>query len=160
MRELGGASEAAVLGIKHLEGGFHDLVNHPRGKIAAAAGKRLRLRERALDQLGLLHHIAILLLVSVGDGLQNALEAGASVALVGRKIGSSVEGLALGSEKSSKWPASLPADGAHRHLITAVNIGALITIHLHRHEALIHLLRDFGIVIGFAIHDVAPVAPV
>ena len=79
--------------------------------------------------------------------------------VVGRKVSAAVKRLAVGSEKRGKRPAALSADGADRDLVAAVDVGTLVAIHLHRHEMLIHDLRNFGIVIRLAVHHMTPVAP-
>ena len=53
----------------------------------------------------------------------------------------------------------VPADGGDGELIAAVNIGALVAVHLHRHKFAIDDLGDFGALVRLAIHDVTPMAP-
>jgi len=65
----------------------------------------------------------------------------------------------MGSEKSGERPSTLAADGADRGLVAAVDIGTLVAVHLHGDEMLIHNGRDFRIVVGLAVHHMAPVAP-
>ena len=79
--------------------------------------------------------------------------------IVGRKISSSVKRLAIGCKKSRERPPPLSAHRADRGLIAAVNIRTLISIHLHRDEVLIHDRGNSRIVIGLAVHHMAPVAP-
>src|SRR5271169_3711165 len=117
MGKFGCLSEAAVLRIEHFEGGFLDCGNDARGNGTAAAGERLRLRDRTLDHLRLLDHIAVLFFVSIRDADQYAFEAGAAVTVGGRKVRATVERLALGSEKSGERPAALSADRADGGLV-------------------------------------------
>ncbi len=79
--------------------------------------------------------------------------------IVRREISSAVKRLAVGRKKRGQRPAALPADGTDRHLIAAVNVGPLVAVHLHRHEALIDDLRDLRTVVRLAVHHMAPVAP-
>ena len=53
----------------------------------------------------------------------------------------------------------MPADRADCGLVADVDIGALIAIHFHGDEMLVHDGRHFGIVVRLAIHHMAPVAP-
>ena len=101
----------------------------------------------------------MLVQVSVGDAQQNAAEAGTAVAVAGRKISATVKRLAIGSEKRGKRPSALAAHGLHGNLIAAVNVRALVAIHLHGDEMLVYDRGDFGIVVRFAVHHMAPVAP-
>src|SRR5207245_2236326 len=69
------------------------------------------------------------------------------------------KGLAVWRKEGSERPTALPTDSADGCLITAVNVGALVAVHFHRNEMLVNDLRDFGIVVRLAIHDVTPVTP-
>ena len=159
MRKLGRASEAAILRVKHLQRGFDDGVNDRRRKPGAFSGKGLGVRDRTLDHLGLLHHVVVFFVIGIRDRKQHALEAGTSVVIVRRKISSTVKRLAVGSEESRQRPAALSADRTDGDLVAAVDVGTLVAIDLHGDETLVDDLRDFGIVVGLAVHDVAPVAP-
>src|ERR1022692_3649529 len=110
MGELGSASEASILRVKHLQRRFDDGVNDSRGKLSAFSGERFCVRDGAFDHLCLLHHVVVLILIGVGDGAQDALEAGAPVLIVGREVGSTVERLAVGGEKSGQGPSALSAN--------------------------------------------------
>ena len=76
-----------------------------------------------------------------------------------REVGSTVERLAVWSKKSRKGPAALSGKGADCDLITAVDIWTLVAVYFYRDVIFVNDLCDFGIVVGFAIHDVAPVTP-
>src|SRR5579864_2327320 len=117
------------------------------------------MRNGAFNQLGLLAHVAILLAVCVRNRHQHSAETGATIVVVGREIGSPIKRLSVRSEKGSKRPAALPADGLNCNLITAVNIGTFVAIDLNGDEALIDDLRDFRILVGFAVHHVTPMTP-
>src|SRR5260370_24571789 len=91
MRELWSTAESAVLLIEHLPRGIDNLLNHPGRKRAAFSRERLRVCYRSLDQLCLLGHVAILLMVGIGDRQQHAAKAGAAVVLIGRKVSSAVK---------------------------------------------------------------------
>ncbi len=88
--------EPSVYWVKHLEGRFLNRIDYAARNLSAAAGKRFRLRNRVLDHLRLLDHVAVLFFVGIGDAQQNAAEAGTAVAIVGRKISAAVKRLAIG----------------------------------------------------------------
>src|ERR1051326_7649270 len=99
MRKLRSLPKSAVLGIEHLLGRFQNRGNHRRGNTTATACKGLRLRDCALDHLGLLDDIAVLFLVSIGDAEQYTPEAWTAVAIVRGEVRAAVKRLAVGSEK-------------------------------------------------------------
>src|SRR5438477_595422 len=146
MRKLGRASEPAILRVKHLQRCFHNCINHLGREIVARSSKGFGLNQGALHQLCLLHHVAILLLVSVGNRQQDAFEAGAAIVVVRWEISSAVKRFAVSREKGSKRPASLPTDSAHCDLIPAINIGTLVAVYFDGDKAFIHDLRYFRIV--------------
>src|SRR5580704_19593190 len=100
--------------IKHAERRLLNRSNDAGRNPPAAPGKRLRLRNRTLHHLRLLHHVGMFFLVSVGDAGQNALEARTPIPIGRRKISSSVKRLAIRSKKSRERPTALPADRADR----------------------------------------------
>ena len=75
------------------------------------------------------------------------------------KVGSAKEWTPIGSEECGERPSTLSADGLNGSLIPTIHIGALVAIHLDRNIILINELRDLRILVGFAIHYVAPVTP-
>src|SRR4029077_19415361 len=115
-----------------------DGIDHLGRKLTFAAGKRLRPRDGDFNHLRLVHDFSVLLVIGVGNGLQHALETGTPIVVVRREIGAAVKRLAVWREKRGQRPTTLSADGAHRHLITAVDVGTLVAIHFHRDKALIH----------------------
>src|SRR5258708_24086337 len=159
MWKFGSLPKPSMLRIEHAESRLLNRSNDARGNPPAAPGKRLRLRNRALDHLRLFHHVAILFFVAAGNAEQYSLETRTSVAVCRRKIRPALKRFAIGSKKSRKRPAALPADRTHRSLIPAVNVRTLVAVHLHRDEMLIHNRRHFRVVVGLAIHHMAPVAP-
>jgi hypothetical protein len=56
-------------------------------------------------------------------------------------------------------PAALPADGRDRGLVARIHIGPLVAIDLYGHKMLVDERRNFRILVRFAVHHVAPVAP-
>src|ERR1700692_4945941 len=159
MRKLRRLPKPSMLRVKHTKSRLLNRRDDTRGNTPITSGERFRLRDSALHHLRLFDHVAILLLVSIGDADQYALEAGPPVAVRRRKIRPAVKRLAIGCKKSRERPPTLPAHRADRGLIAAVNVRTLISIHFYRNEMLIHNRRHFSVVIRLAIHHVAPVAP-
>src|SRR5580700_5652971 len=112
MRKFRRLPKSAMLRIKHAERRLLNRRNNARRNPPAAPRKRLRPRNRTLHHLRLLHHVAMFFLVSVGDAGQNALEARTAIAVGRRKIGSSIERLAVRRKKSSERTTALPAHRA------------------------------------------------
>src|SRR5579871_4335521 len=123
------------------------------------AGERLGVGDRGFDKLGLLEDVSMFFFIGARDAEQDAAKAWASITIGRRKIGSSIERPAIGGKERGKRPSALAAHGLHGDLVAAVDVGALVAVDLYGNEVLVHNLRDFGIVVGFAIHDMAPVAP-
>src|ERR1700686_2986962 len=128
MGKFGGLAEAAVLRVKHFESGLLNGLDYAGRDAAVASSGRFRLCDRLLNHLRLLDHVAMLFFVGVGDAEEDAFETGAAVAIVRRKIGAAVEGLAIGSEKGGERPSALTADGADGDLVAAVDVGALVAV--------------------------------
>src|SRR5882762_5891469 len=97
--------------------------------------------------------------VEIGDGEKNAAESGAAHLVVGREIRAAKKGFAVGKQKTGEGPAALSGNGADSGLVAGVNVGALVAIDLHGDEMFIDDFRDFGVLVAFAVDDVAPVAP-
>src|SRR6266851_7225652 len=142
MRELWSTAEPAVLLIEHLPRGSDNLLNHPGRKRAAFSRERLRVCYRSLDQLCLLGHVAILLMVGIGDRQQHAAKAGAAVVLIGRKVSSAVKRFSVRGKECRERPAALSAEGLHGNLVAAVNVWPFVAVHLDGNEALVHDLRN------------------
>ena len=90
---------------------------------------------------------------------QHAADARPSIPLLARNVGAAKIGSAVGSEEGGQRPSALPADGRDRGLIARVHIGPLVAIHLDRDKMLVDDRGDLGVLIGLAVHHVAPVAP-
>src|SRR5947208_8142414 len=76
-----------------------------------------------------------------------------------REIGAAIKRFALWGEKSRKGPSTLAADGLHRRLIAAVDVRTFVTVDLDGDKMLVDQRRDLRVLVGFAVHHVAPMAP-
>src|ERR1700730_187898 len=150
MRKLGCGAKSAVDLVKHLPRRFDNRVNHRRGYLPAAR-KRFRPRDRALDHLRLLQHLAVLLAISLSNRKQHTLETGPPICVRWREVRPPIKRLAVGSKKSRKRPSTLPSKRAHRRLVPAVDIRTLVPIHLHSDVMLVNDRRHLGIAIRLAI---------
>ena len=77
--------------------------------------------------------------------------------LVG-EVRAAEERLAVRSQEDRHGPASVPGHGLDRLHVHGVEVRALLAVHLHRHEVLVHDRGSLGILEGLPLHDVAPVA--
>src|SRR5271166_2053820 len=97
--------------------------------------------------------------VSIGNAQQHAPKTWTTITILGWEVCAAIKRLPVGCKKRRQRPSALPAYRLHGSLIAAVNVRTLVAIHLHRDEMLVHDRRNLGIVIGLAIHHMAPVAP-
>src|ERR1700688_3354811 len=159
MGKLRRLPKSPVLRIKHLERRLLNRRENARRHPPTASRKRLRLRNRTLQHLRLLDHVAMLFRIRVGNAQQYAPKAGTPVPIARGKISPTIKWLPIRSEERCQRPSALPAHRLHRCLIPAVNIRTLVAIHLHRDEMLVHNRRNLRIVIRFPIHHMTPVTP-
>src|SRR6266404_8965447 len=108
MRKFRSLPKSSMRRIEHAERRLLNRINDARRHSPATPGKRLRLRNRALHHLRLLHHIAIFFFVSGGDAKQHPLKTRPPVAVRRRKISAAIERLAIRSQKRRERPSSLP----------------------------------------------------
>jgi hypothetical protein len=95
----------------------------------------------------------------IGDGPQQAGEAGAAVAVVGREVGAGVERLQVGRQKDRHWPAALPlVEHLHRGHVDMVEVGAFLAVNLDGDEMLVENRGDVGVLETLVFHHMAPVA--
>ena len=117
------------------------------------------MRKSALHHFCLFYYLAIFLMVCIRDSQQHPFEAGTSILLARGEISAAIEWLAIRRKKGCERPSTLSTDCADGGLIAAIDVGTFIAIHLHCNKTLIDDLREFSVVIGFAIHHMAPMAP-
>src|SRR5580692_22335 len=159
MRKLGLRAEAAVARVKLFQRRGSNLIDEGQRKLAIAAREGFVLLDCGHDACGGVERLVAAVAPDLRHGLNHAAEAGTTIAVVGRKIGAAKVWVAIGSEECRQRPAALPADGRNRGLITRVHVGALVTINLYSNKKLVDERRNRWILVGLAVHDVAPVAP-
>src|SRR5215213_3075340 len=74
-----------------------------------------------------------------------------------RKVGTGVEGLAVGGEKNAHWPAALPSQGLGGLHVDRIHIGPFLAINLDRNKVIIDHGRGLGVLEGLVCHHVTPV---
>ena len=84
---------------------------------------------------------------------------GPAVLPVGREVGPAVEHLAVGRQEGRERPAALAGDRLHRPLVARVDVGPLVAVDLDADEMSLRILGELGVLVGLAVHHVAPVAP-
>ena len=164
MRELGLRSEAAVDGVELLQGAVDQFVQQRQTRagsiqVRGVTGEAFAVCDRLHHAAGGLLHLVMLVVERARHGHQHTAKAGPAVALLRREVGTAKVGPAIGCEEGGQRPSALPADGRNRGLVPGVHIGPLVSIHLHRDEVFVDQRGRLGVLVAFAIHDVAPVAP-
>ena len=106
----------------------------------------------------LLHHLAAPLAPCLGDAIEQLLERRHAVAWFGREVRAGPERLAGGGEEHGHGPAALTGHAERGLHVERVHVGALLAVHLHRHEVGVHRRRGGGVLERFVRHHVAPVA--
>jgi hypothetical protein len=98
--------------------------------------------------------------VIVGHAREHVLEGGHAVARLLREVGAGEErALVVVSEEHRQRPAARAAcEQLLRDLIDAVDVGALLTVHLDVHEALVQQARGGLVLEALVCKHVAPVA--
>ena len=158
VRKLGAPSESAVHRIEHL-GHLGDRVLEHLERRLAGRGLVQVVADHAPHRLRLRLHLSAPRAICVEHALEHGTEAGPAMRAVGRKVGAAVEHLAGGREKGRQRPAALPGQRLHRPLVAGVDVRPLVPVHLDADEVLVQELGECRILVGLAVHHVAPVAP-
>src|SRR5664279_4376510 len=148
-----------MFGIEDGKGGLHHHAYDARRNVGVASGVAFGVGQHVHAFVGGFQHLVAPIAIGLGNGQQDLLETGTAVAVVGREVGSAIKRLALGSEEHGEWPSSGAGDRGDGKLVAGVDIGALVAIYLYCDEFAIDDFGDFAALVGFAVHDVAPVAP-
>ena len=90
---------------------------------------------------------------------ENRAEAGPAIFPIGWEVGAAVEDLACGGQECGQRPPALTGDGLNRALVTGINVGTLVAIHLDARKILVEELAQSGVLVRLTVHDVTPVAP-
>jgi hypothetical protein len=158
LRELRRAAEAAVT---HVEG----LPQPAHRRIELALRNRLRggtqpgrPGQPPAQALASGADLLAVLLPGLGDRLQHLRPRRHPMAGVRWEVGAAVEGQLLGGEEHVQRPPAVAGhslDGLH---VDRVDVRALLAVHLHAHEAVVHQLGRARILEGLPLHHVTPVA--
>src|ERR1700674_510263 len=159
MREFRGAAKAAVLDVEKLGDGFDLGVDDAEVEIGARTGEDFGLRDGVGERVGRALELDAFVAVGIGDGDQYAAESGAAHLVLGREIGAAKKRFAIGKQKTGEGPAALAGDGADGGLVAGIDVGALVAVDFHGDEVFVDDFGDFGVLVAFAVDDVAPVAP-
>ena len=95
----------------------------------------------------------------LGHGGEHPSEPRPSIAVVAGEVGAAEVGPSIGGEKRGEGPAALATDGGNRGLVARVDLGPLVAIDLHRHVVAVDDLGHLRVLVGLAVHHMAPVAP-
>src|SRR5260221_9590854 len=152
-------AEAAIAEIEKLSERADLRVDDAKIELGARACERFRFGYCFGERFGSFQQFFALVLVGVGDGEQNAAEAGAATLILGRKIRAAEKRFAVGHQKAGERPTALAADGADGGLVAGIDVRAFVAVHFYGNEMLVDDFGDGGIFVAFAVNDVAPVAP-
>ena len=158
VRKLGAPSESAVHRIEY-PGHLGDRVLEHLERRLAGRGLVQVVAHHAPHRLRLRLHLSAPRAIGVEHALEHGAEAGPAMRAVGREVGAAVEHLAGGREKRRQRPAALPGQRLHRPLVAGVDVRPLVPVHLDADEVLVQELGERRILVGLAVHHVAPVAP-
>ena len=92
------------------------------------------------------------------DAGQHLGQSWAAVAGLGREVGATPEGLAVGRQEHGQGPAAMLAEQAQCGLVNAINIRVFLAVHLDGNEQSVHEGGDVFVFEALTRHDVAPVA--
>jgi len=159
VREFRGAAKAAIFDIEKLGDRFDLRVDDAEVEIGAGAGEDFGLGDGVGEGVRGAFELGAFVAVGIGDGEQNAAESGASHLVFGREIGAAEKRFAVREQKTRKRPAALSGDGADSRLVARVDVGPLVAIHFNGDEVFSDDFGDFGVLVTFAVDDVAPVTP-
>jgi hypothetical protein len=90
---------------------------------------------------------------------EHPTEPGSPVTVGRREVRAAEEHLPGGGEEAGEWPTSLARKGADLALVSPVDLGVLIAVHLDRDEIFEEQPGDLGVRVRALVHHVAPVAP-
>src|SRR6266481_2302914 len=154
-----GAAEAAVFYVKEMRDGV-DLGFDDAGiEIGAGSGEDLGVCDGLGERFGGAFQFGAFVAERIGDGEKHAPETGAVHLVFGREIGAAEKRFAVGEKESGERPAALFGNRADGGLVAGIHIGTLVAVDFDGHETVVDDFRDFGILVAFAVDDMAPVAP-
>src|SRR5712664_2353285 len=154
-----GAAEAAVLYVEQLRDGI-DLGGDDAGiEFGAGAGEDFRMCDGFGERFGGAFQLGALIAEGIGDGEKHAAETGTVHLVFGREIRAAEKRFAVREKESGERPAALFGNCADGGLIAGIDIGAFVAVDFDGHEIVVDDFRDFGILVAFAVDDMAPVAP-
>ena len=159
--KLGSPSEPSVVGV---ESGEKIAVGALEGPFVQGDGSRPgRSGPRAAHRLGYLaggiHDLLPFLFPQPAYPRNELDHPDPSVTVLLRYVGRREKRLSSrGHDHIERPPAVSPREHVADGHVDVVYVGALLPVHLHRNEGFVHEPGHFGVLEGFALHDVAPVA--
>ena len=165
--KLGGPAEAAM---PRVEGGCELLhacregvdAGNRRGRSGTARDvacrRRLHPAQPFEQRVGRLRQLTAAGRPARGDLPQHVGKSRPPPARVRREVGAAEERLQIRRQPDAHRPAARAGRGLHERHVDAVDVGALLPVHLDRHEVLVQQRRNVGVLERLVLHDVAPVA--
>ena len=163
LRELGCAAEATVNLVQMTEESAGRADQLRFGEFASARSFLARAPDvGALEQptnpVGRAAYLLPPFVPRPAHRLENLAEGRHPVARLGREIRAPVERRTVRRQEDREGPAPAPSQRLHRTHVQRIDIGPLLSVHLHTHEPFVHQPSRGRIVEGLPFHDVAPVA--
>ena len=158
VRELRRPTEPPMVPVDQTEQAFGGSPRPRRVERALARPRLLDTFERGEDPVDGPRNLVRLVAIGARHRLQEARKARQAVAVDRGEVGPAIEGLAVGREKDGHRPTAAPGehlDGSH---VDVVDVRALLTIHFHVHEQIVHEPRGALVLERLPLHHVTPVA--
>src|ERR1700690_54615 len=114
MRKFRRLPESSIPNIEELGHRTELRIHYGPVKLRARPGERFRLGDRVGKRFRGFQQILALVLVGVSDSEQHAAKPGASLLILGRKIGAAKKRFAVWHQESGERPTALSADRADR----------------------------------------------
>src|SRR5260370_39572004 len=159
VREFWGAAKAAVLDVKKLGHRLDLRFDDTEVEIGTGASENFGLRDGVGEGVGGAFKLRALVAVRIGHGKENAAESRAAHPVFRGKICATEERLSVGKKKTGERPAALAGNGANGGLVAGADVRAFVAIDFHGDEMFVDDFGDFGVLVAFAVDDMAPVAP-
>ena len=128
------------------------------GSRGTSAGRRLHPAQPLEQRVGRLQQLAAAGGPALGHLPQHVGKSRPPPAGIRRKVGAAEERLQLRRQPDAHGPAAGPGRRLHERHVDAVDVGALLPVHLDRHEVLVEQRGDARVLERLVLHDVAPMA--
>ena len=152
------ASESAVYGVEHPNHLIDGRIQRCGADFAGRTLIQVFFQDPA-DGLRLGLHLIGPGSVRVEDAGEHRPEAGPPILAIRWEVRTAEEDLSFRVEKRRQRPAALLGQCLDGALVTCVYIRTLVAIHLDADKMLVQETGQLGVLVGLAVHDMAPMTP-